>query len=92
MEHSVVCCKRGQCDDTLTHVLNHCPRVMESFTNRHNSVLGAVLDFSPRHLFSRLDVDRVCRVHVTLTNQIQRPDLIVEDNETVLVIDAACPL
>ena len=91
VEPSVVCCKCGQYNETLPHVLNHCPRVMESITNRHNSVLGVLLDFSSRHLFSRLDVDRVCREHATLTNQIQRPDLIVEDDKTVLVIDVARP-
>ena len=83
-DESSACRKCQYHAETLPHVLCHCPTNMVQIRERHNNVLNR-LTKAVRFGFVRVDQQ------VPGTSDQSRPDLVIEENNDVTVIDVTCP-
>ena len=77
-------CRRCDSDETLPHVLCHCRPNMPSILRRHNSIVDRIVNAVQR---GSITTDQQVRA----ANSRLRPDIIVEDDKKVLIIDVCCP-
>ena len=77
-------CRRCDSDETLPHVLCHCRPNMPSILRRHNSIVDRIVNAVQR---GSITTDQQVRA----ANSRLRPDIIVEEDKKVLIIDVCCP-
>ena len=80
------CSKCRHCDsvETLPHVLCHCRPNMPSILRRHNAIVDRIVNAVK---CGTITTDQ----QVSAANSRLRPDIIVEDDNKVLIIDVCCP-
>lgn len=69
-------------NETLPHVINHCKPLLQRGTDRHNKIVKRVKTASSRHW--NYENQNVC-------GTLLRPDLVLEKNGHVIILDVACP-
>ena len=74
----------GQHAETLPHVICHCHRHMVHVRGRHDAVVDRLTN-SIR--FGKITTDRT----VADSNLRLRPDIVVEEDDRVIIIDVTCP-
>ena len=77
-------CRHCNSDETLPHVLCHCLRNMPSILRRHNSIVDRIVNAVQS---GTITTDQQVRA----ANSRLRPDIIVEEDNKVLIIDVCCP-
>ena len=77
-------CRHCNSDETLPHVLCHCFRNMPSILRRHNSIVDRIVNAVQS---GTITTDQQVRA----ANSRLRPDIIVEEDNKVLIIDVCCP-
>lgn len=83
-------CRRcGHANETLPHVINHCPPHFAAITRRHNAILDRIVKaFNPPQ-------GATVRVNQTMpeSNDGLRPDLVIlnDRDKTATIIDVATP-
>ena len=84
--HSPTCrkCQNLGDNETLPHIVCHCPPNMPSITRRHNVILERLSKSIHRGSFT---VDKV----VPGAPGNNRPDLVITDGSKVTIIDVTCP-
>ena len=74
----------GDASETLPHILNHCAPSMTKIRERHNSVVNR-LSQAVRSGLVRIDKQ------VPGIADECRPDIVIENDDDVIVIDVTCP-
>jgi hypothetical protein len=77
-------CRHCDSDETLPHVLCHCLPNMPSILRRHNSIVDRIVNAVQ---YGTITTDQ----QVPAANSRLRPDIIVEEDNKVLIIDVCCP-
>ena len=77
-------CRHCDSDETLPHVLCHCLPNMPSILRRHNSIVDRIVNAVQ---YGTITTDQL----VPAANSRLRPDIIVEEDNKVLIIDVRCP-
>ena len=77
-------CRHCDSDETLPHVLCHCLPNMPSILRRHNSIVDRIVNAVQR---GTITTDQQVRA----ANSRLRPDIIVEEDNKVVIIDVCCP-
>ena len=70
--------------ETLPHVVCHCPPHMVQIRGRHNSIVDRLTNAIR---FGKITTDRT----IAESNLRLRPDIVVEEDNRVLIIDVTCP-
>ena len=70
--------------ETLPHVVCHCPPHMIQIRGRHNSIVELLTNAIR---FGKITTDRT----IAESNLRLRPDIVVEEDNHVLIIDVTCP-
>ena len=78
------CRKCSVADETLPHILNHCKPNMTKIRDRHNSIVTRLSNAI------KSGVVRIDQQVPGITDEC-RPDIVIEDDNDVLVIDVTCP-
>jgi hypothetical protein len=78
------CRKCGDASETLPHILNHCEPSMTKIRERHNSIVSRLAN-AIKSGDVRIDkqvpgIDDECR-----------PDIVIQNDDEVLIIDVTCP-
>jgi len=82
-------CRRcGLQEETLPHVLNHCPQLFVAMRKRHDAILDRLIAGLPPAFRESCRRDRY---HPLDREKLGRPDLIVEDSHRVVIVDVAVP-
>ncbi|CAK8680574.1 unnamed protein product [Clavelina lepadiformis] len=90
--HPRTCRRCGYDDETLPHVLNHCPAVWAEIKARHDSVMEEVLKHVPAWWHSGLSIDRTVREHSQAGGGALRPDVVLRiPGGPIVVSDFAVP-
>ena len=85
-------------DETLPHVLNHCPAAKPAYIRRHDELvesLGHVVSASGR--FKKVDLDvtksqNVNLIHLEMTGEVRKPDIVALGHDgTTTIIEVCCP-
>ena len=71
--------------ETLPHVLCHCPTNIVDIRERHNAVLSRLTNAIR---FGNVSIDK----QIPDLHDECRPDIVIEENNEVTVIDVVCPL
>ena len=84
--HSPTCrkCQSLGDNETLPHIICHCPPNLPSITRRHNSILERLSKAIHRGSFT---IDKV----VPGAPGNNRPDVVITDGNKVTIIDVTCP-
>ena len=77
-------CRHCEQPETLPHLLCHCPSNMTSITECHDRIVDRLTNAVQPGTISTNKT-------VTDSNSIVRPDIIIEDNDHVSIIDVCCP-
>ncbi|CAB4024738.1 Hypothetical predicted protein [Paramuricea clavata] len=77
-------CRHCNSDETLPHVLCHCLRNMPSILRRHNTIVHRIVNAVQS---GTITTDQQVRA----ANSRLRPDIIVEEDNKVLIINVCCP-
>ncbi|CAK8685086.1 unnamed protein product [Clavelina lepadiformis] len=90
--HPSTCRRCGFAEETLPHVLNHCPAVWAEIKERHDSVMEEVLNHVSAQWRSGLSVDRTVREHTEAGGRQLRPDVVLRvPDGPIVVSDVAVP-
>ena len=85
-------------DETLPHVLNHCPAAKPAYIRRHDELvesLGKVVSASGR--FKKVDLDvatsqNINQIHLEMTGEVRKPDIVALGHDgTTSIIEVCCP-
>lgn len=82
VDHSCRLCKKHR--ETLPHVINHCNPLLHRGTHRHNLIVNRIKEASKRH-WNLLSENQM------VTGTRLKPDLILEKNGHLLILDVTCP-
>ena len=82
--HTNPTCRHCHEEETLPHVLNHCHTNMVAIRQRHEKIVDRLTNAVR---FGTITTDR----RVTEANSALRPDIVVEEDNRVTVIDVCCP-
>ncbi|XP_069176423.1 uncharacterized protein [Procambarus clarkii] len=74
-------------NETLPHVINHCLRLSNAMIQRHNALVDRILKASEGRHWKIISTNR----QVPGTNNVLRPDIVLEKNGEVMLIDVTCP-
>ena len=77
-------CRHCEEDETLPHMLCHCPTNMPAITTRHNKIVDRL---SNAVRTGSLSTDKTVRD----SGSPVRPDIVIEDSTHVTIIDVCCP-
>ena len=77
-------CRHCEAQETLPHVLCHCPTNMTAITSRHNKVVDR-LTAAVRS--GSITTDQTVRD----SGSTVRPDIVIDDDNHVTIIDVCCP-
>ncbi|XP_046856069.1 uncharacterized protein LOC124449163 [Xenia sp. Carnegie-2017] len=82
--HALPTCRHCLQPETLPHVICHCRPSMVQIRDRHNLLVARLLNATR---FGEITTDRA----VQGSGLRLRPDIIIEEDNEVLIIDVACP-
>ena len=77
-------CRHCEQPETLPHVICHCRPYMVQIRERHNSIVNRLTNAIR---FGTITTDRT----IENSKLRLRPDIVMEDNNSVLIIDVTCP-
>ena len=77
-------CRHCEQPETLPHVVCHCPTNMPKITERHDKIVNRLTN-AVRH--GSITTDKTVRN----SNSNVRPDIVIQHEDRVLIIDVCCP-